>query len=568
MTKKKNNHQDVNPGKSADQETDQALKETINGYFDYLAQFPGLEAFKDDMQSCIDKYMKADHISSDQQLEDLSKLFKSSDIPQTPQSLSEYAAFLKEKIVPHAVNVGKSRYIGHMTSMLPLFYQYIAQLVTSLNQNNVKVETSKVFTLIERQTLAMLHRLVYNLPESFYKTHIQLRESNLGIITSCGTLANITAMWIARNKALQSSGEFQGLQSEGFTNALKHYGYKDAVIIGSAKMHYSMDKLGSLIGLGAENILKIGLNSSGSIDIDELKETIEACQEEKRLIVAVVGIAGTTETGQIDDLPFMSKVCKEYDIHFHVDAAWGGPILFSDKHRHLLKGIETADSVTICGHKQLYLPQGISIVLCKDPRIIYHIKAIAGYQARAESYDLGKHSPEGSRPATCTYLHAGLHLIGKQGYAYLIDEGIRKAKLYAEMIRKHPAFELMEEPATNIVVYRFIPDEMRHKTDDMSFNNEDQYVINSINEVLQDQQFLAGTTFISRSTLFNTKYGFRIPIVVMRAVLANPLTTEKDLETVLEDQLTTGDIVLKQRSMSFAQVLKLLYHQTSSFNRQ
>lgn len=566
MTRKKNPHQNKKQGSERGIEKD--IEQKMFGYFDYLSRFPGLEDFRLDMQTCIDMYMKAGLITSKTELEDLSQTFKSSEIPASPLGLTDYSAFLKEKVVPHAVNVGKPRYVGHMTSMLPLFFQYIAQLVTAMNQNNVKVETSKVFTLIERQTLAMLHRLVYELPESFYNSHIQNRESNLGIITSCGTLANITAMWIARNKALQPTGEFLGLQSEGFTDALKHYGYQDAVIIGSAKMHYSMDKLGSLIGLGAEKILKIGLNESGSIDIDELKETIETCRQEKRLIVAVIGIAGTTETGQIDNLPFMSKVCREYGIHFHVDAAWGGPILFSAQHRHLLKGIEAADSVTICGHKQLYLPQGISIVLCKDPKLIYHIKATAGYQARAESYDLGKHSPEGSRPATCTYLHAGLHLIGKEGYAYLIDEGIRKAKLFADMIRNHHAFELMEEPTTNIVVYRYIPDEMRHKTNNTSFNHEDHYVINSINEVLQDQQFLAGNTFISRSTLFDTKYGMRTPIVVMRAVLANPMTTEKDLEAVLRDQLTTGDIVLKQRSMSFAQVLKLLYHQTSSFNRQ
>jgi glutamate decarboxylase len=206
--------------------------------------------------------------------------------------------------------------------------------------------------------------------------------------------------------------------------------------------------------LGAENILKLRLNSSGSLDTDALTETILRCKEEKRLIVAIVGIAGATETGQVDDLPFMAAAAKEHDIHFHVDAAWGGPLLFSEKHKDILKGIEMADSVTICGHKQLYLPQGISIMLCRDPEMIYHIKANARYQARSESFDLGKHSPEGSRPAVCSYLHAGLHMIGKQGYAWLMDEGIRKTKYFADLIKKHPAFELIEEPRINILVYR------------------------------------------------------------------------------------------------------------------
>ncbi len=216
----------------------------------------------------------------------------------------------------------------------------------------------------------------------------------------------------------------------------------------------------------------------------------------------------------------------------------------------------------------MYLPQGISLVLCKDPKIIYHIKAIARYQARAESYDLGKHSPEGSRPAVSSYLHAGLHLLGKKGYAYLIDEGIRKAKYFAELIRHNPAFELMGEPDTNIVVYRYVPEELRCKIDDGSVTKENQYVMNGINEILQDKQFQMGRSFISRTTLLHSKYKDEVPIVVLRAVLSNPLTSEDDLKVVLQDQTALGEMVLKQNDLSFAQVLKLLFQQTSSINRQ
>lgn len=545
------------------------IEEKIKEYFDISSySSPELKTFEQGIRECIRQFASAKSITSAIPIDELSESFKSSVIPETPLELTEYTALLKEHILPHSVNVGHPRYVGHMTSQLPLFFQSIAQLVTAMNQSVVKIETSKVFTLIERQTIAMLHRLVYGLEESFYRKHIQYRESKLGIITSCGTLANITALWIARNKCLQSSDEFEGLHSEGFINAIKHYGYKDAVIIGSSKMHYSMDKLGSLLGLGAENVIKVRLNHSGAIDIDEFNQTIRQCQKENRLIVSVVGIAASTETGQIDDLPLMGRITNEHGIHYHVDAAWGGPMLFSDKHRHLLEGIEMADTVTVCGHKQLYLPLGISVILCKNPESLNHIKATSRYQARAESYDLGKHSPEGSRPAVCTYLHAGLHLLGKKGYGYLIDEGIRKAAFFAGLIRNHTAFELIGEPTTNIVNYRYIPEDMRHKMADGSFDDEDQYVINSINEVLQDQQFLIGHTFISRTTLAHSRYGKKIPIVVLRAVIANPMTGEEDLKAVLHDQVSTADIVLKQQTMSLAQLLKLLYYQTSSIDRQ
>ncbi len=544
------------------------VEAVIRGYFDYGDQSETMRAFQKGIDQCIHDHVNSKLITSPATMNQLNERFAQSAIPEEPRGLADYAAFLQTEVIPHAVNVGSPGYVGHMTSMLPAFFQHISRLMTVLNQNNVKVETSKVYTLIERQTIAMLHRLVYEQPESVYREHLRVQEGNFGIITSCGTLANITALWIARNKVLQPQGEFQGLQSEGFTNALKHYGFQDAVIIGSTKMHYSMDKLGSLIGLGAENIIKVGLNSRGSIDIKALEQVILRCKKKKRLIVAVVGIAGATETGQIDDLPFMAKVSREHRVHFHVDAAWAGPILFSETNKHLLKGIELADSVTICGHKQLYLPQGISLVLCKDPKDIYHIKATADYQARSGSFDLGKHSPEGSRPATCAYLHAALHLMGKKGYGWLMDHGIEKAKRFAELVRRHPAFQLMEEPQINIVVYRYIPEEMRHKTNGNRFNREDQYVINCINEVLQDQQFLMGNTFISRTTLMDTRFGKKVPIVVLRAVFANPTTTDEHLSYVLRDQVDMGDLVLKQNNMSFSQVLQLLYNQTSSFDRQ
>jgi glutamate decarboxylase len=537
---------------------------------DYFGAAPSaaVDTFRAGIDACIQAYLGAERITSAHSMDDLRADFSASTMPEQPGDPARYVRFLQDGVIPHVVNVGDPRYVGHMTSALPGFLPPLSQLLTTLNQNIVKVETSRVLTLIERQTLAMMHRLVFGEPDAFYDAHIQNRESNLGVVVSCGTLANITAMWIARNQALRSSDEFLGLQSEGFVSALRHYGYRDAVIIGSELMHYSMDKLGSLLGLGAENIIKIGVGAHGALDVAALEEIIAACKAEGRLVTAIVGIAGTTETGAIDDLPALATVSEKHGIHFHVDAAWGGPILFSDRHRHILRGIERADTVTICGHKQLYLPQGISMVLCRDPKAIYHIKAMARYQARAESYDLGKHSPEGSRPAMSLYLHASLQLLGRQGYAFLIDEGIRKARLLAALIDAHPAFELIEQPQTNLVVYRYIPAEMRAKVHDGSFTREDQYVINCVNELLQDQEFMGGRGFISRTTLAHGRNGSREPIVVLRAVLANPLTTEDDLRAVLDDQVETGDIVLEQRAMSFAQVLKLLYQQTSSFDRQ
>lgn len=544
------------------------VSEFINKYFSYCYQNDqDIIAFQNKIDKAIHAYLDSEKISSDVLLENLTQHFVNSDIPTQPASLDSYMDFINGILLPNIVNVCKPSYLGHMTSMIPVFYQYLGQLITQLNMNVVKTETSKVLTLLERQSIAMLHRLVFQYPESFYQKCIQDQKTNMGLIVSGGTMANITALWIARNNALKEDSGFRGVQAEGMQKALKHYGYHDAVIIGSGLMHYSMEKLASLLGLGLENIIKIKLNESGAIDADELRKTVVHCKESKKLVIAIIGIAGTTETGKVDDLQSMAKIAKEYNIHFHVDAAWGCPILFSDKHKDILKGIESADTAIVCGHKQLYLPQGISVVLCKNPEQIDSIKFATRYQARKESFDLGKHSPEGSRPAFSLFLHAGLSLIGKKGYEYLIDEGIRKAAYLADLIKNNDAFELIEEPQTNIVVYRFIPEELREKCKKGMLTFEDNYVINSINEVLQDEQFHQGRTFISRSILRQTSYG-DMDIVILRAVISNPMATEKEIEELLQDQMEIGRYILTKRQFSFPEVIKLLYQQTSSYYRQ
>lgn len=522
-----------------------------------------VDEFRDGIDACIQAFRENPRESKS--LDDWKQGLSGSIVPDQPWETGRYLQFLQNQVVAGAVRVGDPQFVGHMTSALPSYLSQIGRLLTELNQNVVKIETSNLLTLLERQVLAMMHRVAFRQNDSFYDEHIQASGSHLGIVTSCGTLANITAMWLARNRCFQPQGSFLGHQTHGFIEALQHYDYRDAVIIGSQLMHYSMGKLGSIMGFGHEQIIKIPCDDKGSVRPDLLEDTLMRCKDERRMIVALVGVAATTETGAVDDLQALADVAESHRVHFHVDAAWGGPILFSEKHRHMLAGIERADTVTICGHKQLYLPQGMSMVLCRDPKLVRHIRAEAHYQARAESLDLGKHSAEGSRPANALYLHASLHLLGHEGFGFLIDQGIRKAQVFAGLVREHPAFELFQEPTTNLVVYRYLPADLRGAG---NLSREDEHVVNSINEVLQNRQFTEGETFVSRTALRRLAAPDAPPQVVLRAVFANPLTTDKDLEQVLEEQVQLANLVLKQATMSFEDVLKLIYRQTSSLDRQ
>jgi glutamate decarboxylase len=233
----------------------------------------------------------------------------------------------------------------------------------------------------------------------------------------------------------------------------------------------------------------------------------------------------------------MAEIAREAQVHFHVDAAWGGPLLFSEQHRHKLAGIELADSVTIDGHKQLYLPMGMGMLMLRDPLSARSIEKHARYIIRPNSFDLGKRSMEGSRPNTSLLYHAALNVIGRRGYEFLIDEGIRKAGYMAAAIRALPEFELLVEPEINILNYRFVPLHLRQRAALDQLTEADDLLIDSINKFLQKTQRQAGRSFVSRTTLNVMRRGEDRPVVSLRAVLANPLTTEADIDAVLKEQI-------------------------------
>ncbi len=479
------------------------------------------------------------------EIDKLKQAFTSHHIPVFPQKEEEYYDYLKEYVLPYIVNTASPKFIGHMTSALPSFNYKLTDIISRTNQNMVKVETSKSLVFMERQAMAMLHHAFFDFPEPFYKKHTQQTGSSLGITVSGGSTANISALWVARNLALPPDEKFSGISEAGLNKALTHYNYDNIVLLGTRLMHYSMKKAASLLGMGRENIIFVDQDENGKMDIDSLQLIIEECQRKKWCILAIVGIAGTTETGIIDPLDKIANIAKMSNIYFHVDAAWGGPVIFSNRHKSKLKGIEKVDSITLCGHKQLYLPMGISFCLFRQPDMARAISTSSPYQAREGSYDFGQFSPEGSRSSLSMCLHAAFHLIGKQGYAKLIDDGIDKAQYLKKQILKNNALELIMEPELNIVNFRYIPKKYRTALADKALTKEDNVKINEINIRLQETQFLEGRTFLSRTQLSNTHYGKECPIDVNRAVLANPLTTNQDVDCVIEDLLTIASDLIE-----------------------
>lgn len=479
-----------------------------------------------------------DHIVAEEKpLRDIEKDFAYATIPEQPSFVSDHTQHLLDTLVSHSVHTSAPSFIGHMTSALPYFLMPLSKIMIALNQNLVKIETSKAFTPLERQVLGMLHRLIYTQDEEFYAQWMHSAEHSLGAFCSGGTIANITALWVARNNALKADGEFLGVEKEGLFRALKHYDYEGLAIVVSERGHYSLKKAADVLGIGQQGLIAVDTDEHNRIKPAALQATLKQLKSDKILPFAVVGVAGTTETGNIDPLREIAEICSDEGCHFHVDAAWGGATLMSNTYRRLLDGIELADSVTIDAHKQLYIPMGAGMVLFKDPNAMQAIEHHAQYILRKGSKDLGSHTLEGSRSGMAMLVYAAMHIISRPGYELLIDQSINKARYFADLIKQQADFELVSEPELCLLTYRYLPEnacqamQIADKEDKLALNE----LLNELTQFVQKRQRETGKTFVSRTRLNPARWD-RLNTIVFRVVLANPLTTDDILQSVLDEQ--------------------------------
>ena len=476
-------------------------------------------------------------VAREKALQEIEQDFDKSQIPEEPQFVSDHTEFLLDKLVAHSVHTASPRFIGHMTSALPYFLLPLAKLMVGLNQNLVKIETSKAFTPLERNVIGMLHHLVYQQDAPFYNRWMHSAQHSLGAFCSGGTIANMTALWVARNRLLQADGDFAGIAADGLAAGLQHHGYSKLTVVVSERGHYSLSKAADVLGIGRKNLVSVATDSDNRILIDELRKTCEQIAKEGGKVLALVGVAGTTETGHIDPLDDMATVAEEVDAHFHVDAAWGGATLLSEQHRPLLAGIERADSVTIDAHKQMYVPMGAGLVLFKSPSLVKSIEHHAEYIIRQGSKDLGSHSMEGSRAGMAMMVFSAMHVIGRRGYELLINNSIDKARYFSTLIDQQDDFEVVTEPELCILTYRFVPAKLKAVLERVTAQQLSRLTphLNALTRYIQKRQRETGQSFVSRTKLTPAQYHHE-PTVVFRVVLANPLTTDEMLQEVLDEQ--------------------------------
>ncbi|GIA98528.1 glutamate decarboxylase, putative [Vibrio cholerae] len=496
-----------------------------------------LTKIDEELSRNLNHFLRKHIVAEEKPLKEIEKDFSNAHIPEQPQFVSDHTQHLLDTLVSHSVHTASPSFIGHMTSALPYFLMPLSKIMIALNQNLVKIETSKAFTPLERQVLGMIHRLIYGETDRFYQQWMHSAEHSLGAFCSGGTIANITALWVARNNALKAEGDFPGVEKAGLFKAMRHYGHEGLAILVSERGHYSLKKAADVLGIGQEGLVAVKTDAHNRICPHDLEQKITELKANKIKVFAVVGVAGTTETGNIDPLRTIAQICQREQIHFHIDAAWGGATLMSNRYRGLLDGVELADSVTIDAHKQLYIPMGAGMVLFKDPNAMRSIEHHAQYILRQGSKDLGSHTLEGSRSGMAMLVYASMHIISRPGYQLLIDQSIEKARYFADLIDAQADFELVSQPELCLLTYRYLPAHVRMALEKSQGVQRVQLneLLNELTKFIQKKQRETGKSFVSRTQL-NPHQWDKLATIVFRVVLANPLTTKEILHNVLDEQ--------------------------------
>jgi glutamate decarboxylase len=386
----------------------------------------------------------------------------------------------------------------------------------------------------------------------------------------------MTALMVAREKAFPPSGNFQGLRVTGVSGALDYYGFSRGVIIVSARGHYSIRKAANVLGLGEENVITIPVDDKNHMDIKKLQRKVAQLQDKrsrpKTKIIAIIGIAGTTETGNIDDLEAIGEIARKAGAHFHVDACWGGPALLIDEYRHLFKGIEKANSVSIDAHKLLYCPMSMGLILFNNEKDLNTIRHSSHYIIRKNSVDIGRFTIEGSRPFACLKPWAALKIISRKGYGLLLGHALKSTNHMKKILDSCGNFESLNYPELFILIYRFIPEKVKKSLSwwKEAISNTDgrekardiekkikkvNQLINSLNVKLHRELRKDDTTFVSRTTIESTEYRPQ-NIVVLRAVLINPLTDNAVIHEIIGTQNRIGLQLWREYEVAYKRILK------------
>jgi len=213
----------------------------------------------------------------------------------------------------------------------------------------------------------------------------------------------------------------------------------------SENSHYSLAKNTAFAGVGRDNIRYIKSNKVGQIDVSEFKKQLKKDIANGFVPFYLNATAGTTVLCAFDDLAELSPICKEHNIWLHVDGAFGGTVIFTDKYNHLVKGIELTDSFCFNAHKTLGAPLSTSVIVVKDNRDLYNSfnnDATYLYQTDDENYNLGQTSFECGRRNNALKFWTLWKAIGTEGIAKIVEHEFQLADTARNYVKDNEDYTL------------------------------------------------------------------------------------------------------------------------------
>lgn len=471
----------------------------------YSSEYFREEAYKliDRMAACMDQITTSEHnptiswTSPEEQLK-----FWENDMKQQPTD--ELDTFWKN-VFAHSINNHSRGYMGHQLAVTPALTVLTGAAISFLNNSTTVYEIGMTANAMEKTVLNYL-------AEKF-----GYAKESTGVVTSGGSLGNLTALITART----SSG-------------VPEKDYSRLAIIVSEEAHYSVARAAEIMGIPSKNIFKVESDSSHRIVTNMLESIYQYAIGRNKIVFCVIGCAGTTAAGAYDDLNKMADFAEKHNIWFHVDGAHGAAVVFSDKYRYLINGIERSDSLVMDFHKMLMAPAiSTAVIYNSRKRKINEFSPSAAYlwqnQQSEEWYNSAKHTLECTKPITILHTYAILKRYGDELYnqhvTYLYDLG----RKFANMASARENFELEEEPESNIVCFRYVPFHLELSENEISKLNADIY-----QKLIEDGEF-----YIVNTNLKGKFY--------LRVSLMNPLTQIEDIKNLLDKIEKIADTVISKR---------------------
>jgi glutamate/tyrosine decarboxylase-like PLP-dependent enzyme len=395
-----------------------------------------------------------------------------------------------ESCLRFSVRTGHPQFLNQLYAGFSLAGFLGDMLASAVNTSMYTYEVAPVATLMEMELVRKLNSLV-----GF--------DRGEGIFCSGGSNANLLGVLCARDRAFPAS------KARGI-----HRGDHPVMFV-SDQAHYSFVKAANVLGVGLENVIAVKTDDHGRMIPDDLDAEIRRAAAQGARPFLVGATAGTTVLGAIDPLEAIATICREHDLWMHVDGAWGGPMLLSEKHRGLLEGAALADSFTWDAHKMMGATLTCTAFLTRHRGAL---SRACGTEADQTEYlfhetadsalDLGKISLQCGRRVDPLRLWVMWRHHGDRGLARRIDRLFELTGIAVEQVARHPRLELMVPVQTLNVCFRYLPP-----------GGED---VDAFNLQLRERLRKSGKSFVNYSHVRGQ--------VALRFVFANPELTEGDVD--------------------------------------